>query len=106
MTTLDAHDATTETIGNAAQRREQLAQAIDAVNEILLGKEEQVRLAFSCLLARGHLLIEDLPGVGKTTERLPQGAEMSRSKTSVPFQRTQQKVRASGRARNAGEARN
>ena len=33
---------------------------------ILLGKEHQIRLALSCLLARGHLLIEDLPGVGKT----------------------------------------
>jgi MoxR-like ATPase len=34
---------------------------------ILLGKERVVRLAFCCLLARGHLLIEDIPGVGKTT---------------------------------------
>lgn len=42
----------------------------DAVNEIgtvLLGKERQVRLALCCLFARGHLLIEDLPGMGKTT---------------------------------------
>ncbi|MGA9575389.1 MAG: MoxR family ATPase, partial [Lysobacterales bacterium] len=37
------------------------------VNSIIMGKEPQVKLAFSCLLARGHLLIEDLPGVGKTT---------------------------------------
>ena len=34
---------------------------------IILGKERQIRLAMACLLARGHLLIEDLPGVGKTT---------------------------------------
>jgi len=34
---------------------------------IILGKERQIRLALACLLARGHLLIEDLPGVGKTT---------------------------------------
>jgi len=47
--------------------RSRLAVAVEAVNRILLGKQEQVRLAFSCLLARGHLLIEDLPGVGKTT---------------------------------------
>jgi MoxR-like ATPase len=33
----------------------------------VLGKEEQIRLAVACLLARGHLLIEDLPGMGKTT---------------------------------------
>ena len=35
--------------------------------QIILGKETQIRLALSCLLARGHLLIEDLPGMGKTT---------------------------------------
>lgn len=40
---------------------------IDQVGTILLGKQQQVRLAVCCLLARGHLLIEDLPGVGKTT---------------------------------------
>src|SRR5437763_1264696 len=32
-----------------------------------LGEERPIRLALACLLARGHLLIEDLPGVGKTT---------------------------------------
>jgi MoxR-like ATPase len=37
------------------------------INTVLLGKEQQVRLAVCCLLARGHLLIEDLPGMGKTT---------------------------------------
>ncbi|HEX6008016.1 MAG TPA: AAA family ATPase [Burkholderiales bacterium] len=36
------------------------------VGGIVLGKEQQIRLALSCLLARGHLLIEDIPGVGKT----------------------------------------
>ncbi len=40
---------------------------VDAVASVLLGKEEQVRLALCCFLARGHLLIEDVPGVGKTT---------------------------------------
>ncbi|GAB6068656.1 AAA family ATPase [Methylothermus subterraneus] len=39
----------------------------DALSEVLLGKERQIRLALACLLARGHLLIEDIPGVGKTT---------------------------------------
>jgi MoxR-like ATPase len=38
-----------------------------AVGRIILGKEHQIRLALACLLARGHLLIEDIPGVGKTT---------------------------------------
>jgi MoxR-like ATPase len=44
-----------------------LQRVIDAAGGIILGKELQVRLALACLLARGHLLIEDLPGVGKTT---------------------------------------
>lgn len=51
----------------ATNRKERLQQAVDTVNQIIMGKEQQVKLAFSCLLARGHLLIEDLPGVGKTT---------------------------------------
>ncbi|GAB2810727.1 MoxR family ATPase [Dyella kyungheensis] len=37
------------------------------VNRVLLGKPRQVKLAFTCLLAGGHLLLEDVPGVGKTT---------------------------------------
>jgi MoxR-like ATPase len=44
-----------------------LDPVIAAASRIILGKEKQVRLALACLLARGHLLIEDLPGVGKTT---------------------------------------
>ncbi|MCL2658101.1 MAG: AAA family ATPase [Betaproteobacteria bacterium] len=44
------------------------AAAIAArIGQVVLGKSEQVRLAVACLLARGHLLIEDVPGVGKTT---------------------------------------
>ena len=37
------------------------------VNRVLLGKPRQVKLAFTCLVAGGHLLLEDVPGVGKTT---------------------------------------
>jgi MoxR-like ATPase len=40
---------------------------VTAAGRVILGKDRQVRLALACLLARGHLLIEDLPGVGKTT---------------------------------------
>src|ERR1700752_2875435 len=47
--------------------RAPIDRAIEAAGQIILGKEAQVRLALACLLARGHLLIEDLPGVGKTT---------------------------------------
>lgn len=42
-------------------------QVVRELNGILLGKERQVRLALCGLLARGHLLIEDIPGMGKTT---------------------------------------
>jgi MoxR-like ATPase len=42
-------------------------QVIEQASQVILGKERQIRLALACLLARGHLLIEDLPGVGKTT---------------------------------------
>ncbi len=45
---------------------ETIDAVIHAVNQILLGKETQIRLALACLFARGHLLIEDLPGMGKT----------------------------------------
>lgn len=41
--------------------------AVAEVGKVLLGKEPQIRLALCCLFARGHLLIEDLPGMGKTT---------------------------------------
>jgi len=46
---------------------DRLNACLKAVDGVLLGKETQVRLALACLLARGHLLIEDLPGMGKTT---------------------------------------
>jgi MoxR-like ATPase len=44
-----------------------LHNVIGQVEQVILGKPHQIRLALACLLARGHLLIEDLPGVGKTT---------------------------------------
>lgn len=40
---------------------------IAALSQVILGKEPQIKLALACILARGHLLIEDLPGMGKTT---------------------------------------
>ncbi len=43
-----------------------IQRVVDQASKIILGKERQIRLALACLLARGHLLIEDLPGVGKT----------------------------------------
>jgi MoxR-like ATPase len=44
-----------------------LKQVVSTAGSVILGKDDQIRLAVTCLLARGHLLIEDLPGVGKTT---------------------------------------
>ncbi len=44
-----------------------IEQVAQHVSSIILGKEKQIRLALACLIARGHLLIEDVPGVGKTT---------------------------------------
>ncbi len=41
--------------------------AVDIIGSIILGKEKAIRLALACLIAKGHLLIEDTPGVGKTT---------------------------------------
>ena len=47
--------------------KQKMDTVVSALNKILLGKENQVRLALCGLLARGHLLIEDIPGMGKTT---------------------------------------
>lgn len=44
-----------------------LQQAMEQIASVVLGKETQIRLSIACLLANGHLLLEDLPGMGKTT---------------------------------------
>src|SRR5690554_7457739 len=44
-----------------------LKKALAAVNHVLLGKSQAMQLAVACILDHGHLLIEDLPGLGKTT---------------------------------------
>jgi MoxR-like ATPase len=46
---------------------EALERVVSSVSGVVLGKEHTIRLALTCLMARGHLLIEDVPGVGKTT---------------------------------------
>ena len=40
---------------------------VSRISRVVLGKEEQIRLALTCFFAGGHLLIEDIPGIGKTT---------------------------------------
>lgn len=47
--------------------RDKLEQLVEVVGDILYGKELQIRQALTCLISGGHLLIEDLPGMGKTT---------------------------------------
>lgn len=44
-----------------------LSHVANAANQVILGKSRQIQLALTCMLASGHLLIEDIPGVGKTT---------------------------------------
>ena len=51
---------------NVDEQHRAVERAQQALGQIILGKDEQISLALSCLLARGHLLIEDLPGLGKT----------------------------------------
>ncbi|WP_300335682.1 MoxR family ATPase [Accumulibacter sp.] len=50
-----------------ANRPSPIGGILAAADQVILGKSRQTRLALCCLLAKGHLLIEDLPGVGKTT---------------------------------------
>lgn len=50
---------------NPLQQR--LAQMLDSINQIVLDKPHVVKLSIACLLANGHLLLQDLPGMGKTT---------------------------------------
>lgn len=54
------------TVAAAKQAAEQIDKLIQHISRIILGKESVIRLAVTCLLARGHVLFEDQPGVGKT----------------------------------------
>jgi len=65
-------------------RREALRSAIAQVNQLVLGKPHEVEMVFVALLAGGHLLIEDLPGLGKTTL-----ARALAATVGLDFQRTQ-----------------
>ncbi len=49
------------------QLHQEIRSSLDEINKVILGKEQQVQLAFTSILANGHLLVEDLPGMGKTT---------------------------------------
>jgi MoxR-like ATPase len=60
-------DSPTPTPTPTADVAKLTGNTVSQINRIILGKEHQIRLGLACLLARGHLLIEDIPGVGKTT---------------------------------------
>ncbi|MBA4369291.1 MAG: AAA family ATPase [Desulfobacterium sp.] len=47
--------------------KQEFENIVTQISQVILGKEEQIRLALTCLFAKGHLLIEDIPGIGKTT---------------------------------------
>ena len=79
MTPATPSQATNQDLRNA------LGAAIKQVNTVLLGKPREVHLAFTCLLAGGHLLIEDLPGVGKTTLAHALAATLDLSYQRVQF---------------------
>ncbi|MEJ2246370.1 MAG: AAA family ATPase, partial [Acidobacteriota bacterium] len=52
---------------NSAASSSKIFQLHQAIETVVRGKPEAIRLSLVCLLAEGHLLIEDVPGVGKTT---------------------------------------
>ncbi|MGH8286544.1 MAG: AAA family ATPase, partial [Steroidobacteraceae bacterium] len=52
---------------SASTLRVRLGEVLGQLNQVILGKDAEIRLCLACLLVRGHLLIEDIPGVGKTT---------------------------------------
>lgn len=54
-------------MGSDSLLREKLQQLQGNIGKVLIGKEEKIKIALVSLLAQGHLLIEDIPGVGKTT---------------------------------------
>jgi len=60
-------ESSVPTLITQADPVELIDATIAQLTRIILGKERELRLCIACLLARGHLLIEDIPGVGKTT---------------------------------------
>ncbi|MDO6447291.1 MoxR family ATPase [Colwellia sp. 1_MG-2023] len=64
--------------------QQMIERALTQIERYVIGKPEQVKLALACLLAKGHLLIEDLPGMGKTTL-----AHVLASSLGLSYQRVQ-----------------
>lgn len=64
---------------------DELALVLDQIDSLIIGKHNEVRLSLACLLAAGHLLIEDVPGVGKTTLAQALGATLGLRSTRIQF---------------------
>lgn len=65
--TPDAPDADVLTMEEAAAAQKKMRQIIENIETVITGKREKVELAVMCMVAGGHVLIEDIPGTGKTT---------------------------------------
>ena len=65
--------------------KDALKAAQDSIDQVLLGKSRAVKLALACILAKGHLLIEDLPGMGKTTLSQALASVMGMSYQRIQF---------------------
>ncbi len=65
--------------------KDALKAAQDSIDQVLLGKSRAVKLALTCILAKGHLLIEDLPGMGKTTLSQALASVMGMSYQRIQF---------------------
>lgn len=61
-----------------------VAKILDQVGSVIIGKPQEIKLSLACLLAKGHILIEDLPGMGKTTL-----AQVLAKSLGLSYQRTQ-----------------
>lgn len=60
-------------------------QVLEQVNRVILGKNEEIREIMTTFLANGHVLLEDLPGVGKTTLAVAFSRAMQLDYKRVPF---------------------
>jgi len=74
-----------DTASARALSRGVIEQTCDSIERVVLGKRGQIRLALACLFAGGHLLIEDLPGMGKTTLARTLAAVLGFSFTRIQF---------------------
>ena len=68
--------------------KNQIQNIINQVSQVIVGKPEQIKIALTCLFSSGHLLIEDLPGMGKTTLSLNLGTGISLQFNRVQFTST------------------